>query len=87
VVTAILPSQDTGLSTAKALAAVTAGALVGASVEASVEEGVSDEALVHGLAGAGALAGGDITLTGEDPMGPLMGPHTLARIPQAPRMR
>ena len=77
MVTAILPSEETGLSMA--------GVLVMAA--ATVEEGVSDEALVQGLAGAEVSAEEDLTLTGEDPMDPLMGPHTLALIPQAPRMR
>ena len=79
--TAILPSEETGLSMAGALA------MAAATVAATVEEGVSDEALVQGLAGAEVSAEGDLTLTGKDPMDPLMGPHTLALIPQAPRMR
>ena len=61
-------------------------ATVVASVAATVAEGVSDEALAHGLAGAAVLARGDITLTGQDPMDPFMGPPMLDLIPQAPRM-
>ena len=84
MVTAMLPSEDPGLSLAVASAMVVAS--VAASVAVSVAEGVSDEALVHGLAGAAVLAGGDITLTGQDPMDPFMAPPMLDLIPQAPRM-
>jgi hypothetical protein len=51
-----------------------------ASVVVSVAEGVSDEALVHGLAGE------EITLAGEDSMDPFMGLPMLDLITQAPRM-
>jgi hypothetical protein len=84
VVTAILPSEDTGLSAAVALAMDAATVVV--TVVVTVVEEASDEALVPGLAGAEVSAEADITLTGEDRMDPLTGPHTLALIPQAPRM-
>jgi hypothetical protein len=86
VVTVMLPSEEPGLSMVAASVAASVVASVAASVVASVAEGVSDEALVHGLAGAAVLAGGDITLTGKDPMDPFMGPPMLDLIPQAPRM-
>ena len=79
MVTATPLSADTDLSMAGALASVAV------LVAVLVAEGVLDEPLVHGLAGAEVSAGGDIPHTGEDPMDPVMGPRTLALIPQAPR--
>ncbi len=84
--TVTLLLQHPGHSMAGALVMGAAWVMAVASVADSVAEGVSDEALVHGLAGAEVSAGGDITLTGEDPMDPVMGPHTLVLIPQAPGM-
>jgi hypothetical protein len=46
---------------------------------ALVEEEVSGEALAHGVAGAGDMAGKERT-------GPPSGPDTLALMPRAPRM-